>query len=222
MMDVQHRELLVMGYIKSMETNESLSSHIPSCVCLMVIEHYPLRFSFEETDNVQISSDGLTACKEHTSEYLLLRFGTFLSIRDHVIVEVVFNLDNVSPSSTAFGFMAPNYVEPALKGIFNLGGNHTMSITGIGYMVSTPSDFTSAYTTESTKWISQFESLWDKGDQLHVEVDMIHKIGRIWNNDDVEMNHVFEIGLPESVAIMIDFGQSQQNISVISQSFRYS
>ena len=101
----------------------------------------------------------------------------------------------------------------------NRGNNHSCLVTGDGFFINSCDDFVTQYQHEG--YIDALGFLWRKGDKVHVEIDMINQKGRIWNDTDNDRN-VFEIGLPERVAILVDVIKSETwEIQATHQEFRY-
>ena len=103
----------------------------------------------------------------------------------------------------------------------NRGENHSCSITGYGYFTHSPKDFTSfKYNTGTNPDHSNF---WREGDKIHAEIDMINQRGSVWNDKDKEKKHLFQVQFDatESVAIFVDVGNSDLEITAVHQEFRY-
>ena len=222
-MNQNRREILISGYIRNIEREITLSSHIPSCVIDIIVYHYPLQFKFhyplKEREKMKISDDGLSFFKNLTTAWTGIRFGDFINKSEGIIVEIVFELKKISPGNAGFGFVSSKYVEREDGERFNFGKNHTLSVTGAGFMVTTIEDFRINYIMGG--WMNhQFEGFWKQGDKVHIQIDMISGKGRQWNDNNKEK--IFEVEkLPDSVAIFADLGVSSAEINVVSQTFKY-
>ena len=211
-------ECLIFGYIRNIEKNLSLSYDFPEGIINIIISHYPrLDFKFKRLNGIKVSADGLTLNSEGIKHSV--RFGDFLHKTEEIIFEVIFFLKKASPINVAIGFMTPEFdeqMDPFNK--FNTGFNHSCCISGTGYFVNSPNDFTSTYTHGSYNGPG---NLWRAGNKLHIQIDMIEQKGRMWNdNQDEENTESFEIGLPESAAIFVDVAGTVE-CSAIHQQFRY-
>ena len=214
------RKCLIFGYIRNMEKSLSLPYDIPIGITQIILAYYPLNFVFNrDVKGVNLSEDGLTLkCKSICHR---IRFGEFLHNTDGVIFEVTFDLVKATLTRDAFGFITPEFYE-ALEPTtgYNYGENHSCSITGAGYFVTTTEDFTSM-TEYHERTIDTLRYLWNCGDKLHIEIDMISQKGRMWNDDDKEKKKLFEINLPETAAIFIDVAYSDFEITAVHQQFIY-
>lgn len=74
-------------------------------------------------------------------------------------------------------------------------------ITGHNYFTNSAEDFDTEY--EHCASIKHLQNFWQSGDKLHVELDMIHQKGRMWNDNDKDRIKMFEVSLPESAAILV-------------------
>ena len=212
------REYLIFGYIRNIEKILSLSYEFPEGVVHIIISHYPVsdfKFHDKKLRGITVSEDGLTLNSKDVSH--TIRFGDFLHKKDNIIFEVVFELKQISAPSAGIGFMTPEYDETrTVLYAYNMGHNHSCCVTGNGYFVDTPEDFISNYEHGTYSVLA----LWQTGDKLHVEIDMIEQKGRMWNDDDTEKTNMFEVGLPESAAIMVDVAATLEIIAIY-QHFRY-
>ena len=227
----EKREILIFGYLRDVERKIKLSSHIPTGVAGIIIAHYPLPFRLHyplnEREHMHISNDGLSFFKKYTQGCTLIRFGDFINKSEKIAIDVVFELSNVYDGVSAFGFVTSEYVESEEIIGVNYGLNHTLSVTGTGYMVTTPGDFKSEY-IDDVKHIATVSNkvdgfLWENGDKLHVEIDMISQKGRMWNDDNKTKDKIFECEFAgnAAVAILADLASSSQTFKVVSQTFRY-
>lgn len=220
-MDPIEREMLVFGYMKKMEKTMDLFYEIPEGIYDLILLFYPRMFRFENINiaGVDISKNGLVVTKKE-GIIVNLKFGEFLYASDAVIYEVVFDLKNVNKNTLSFGFMTPEFELPSdVMMRWNYGQNHSLTVNGNGY-VCTSNEFKTTARHKSYIGDCHPDSpFWTDMDKLHVEIDMIKRIGSMWNGTNM---YIFEVGLPESVAILMDWGGSEQTVSVISQQFRYS
>lgn len=198
-----------------------LQYEIPKGIIHVIIGHHPtLHFNFKQLNQITISDGGLTL--KHTDEiFHSVRFGEFLHAKDNIIYKVIFKFKQVRPDLTAIGFITPEFEEKMdPSSTYNSGSNHSCWIQGIGYFVNSENDFESKYVSKD--FIEGLDYLFDKGNKLHVEVDMIQQKGRMWNDKDKGRKIMFEIGLPESVAIFVVLSRfGIREISAVEQEFRY-
>ena len=100
-----------------------------------------------------------------------------------------------------------------------------MWIDGNGYFINTKEDFGEKYKGEKLSSLpgenlNEFKPFYRKGDLVHLQIDMIHRKIRIWNESHKEKEKLFEIDSPKSVAAMVDFCPNQK-VTVVSQTFTY-
>ena len=67
---------------------------------------------------------------------------------------------------------------------------------------------------------SDLPRIWDEGDRIHIQIDMTAHSGRIWIDKDKDKDKLFEIDIPESLAIFVDSGHCKFGIAAIHQHFR--
>ena len=176
-----------------------------------------MNFKFRRLNFVEVSDNGLNLVAE--SVYHSIRFGEFINKNEKIIFEVIFYLKKADPGNVAFGFMTPEFKEELEQSNHvNWGENHSCCLTGNGYFVDSPTDFTSNHVSKG--YMHELARIWNENDKLHVEIDMIDEKGRMWNDADKQKNILFEIGLPESAAIFIDVA-GDVNVAAIHQQFRY-
>ena len=214
-MDPKRRELLIYGYIREMENNNTLSYEIPDDVKGIIKSNYPLEFKWKPSGNLKISDDGLTV-SSNEDQYRTMQFGEFLHKKDNIIFKASFLLIEGSKHRIGVGAITPQYVQPKFQRDYNKGENHTMWIDGAGYFINTPSDFKTKYQNKST--IYEFSNLYDKNAEFYVEANMITQKIKIWSKTDE--NKVFEIECPESIAVIADLCPNQ-TLSVTEQIFTY-
>ena len=211
------KQRLIFGYIREMERKTLLSYDFPSGIINIIILYYPIKnFEFKRLDYVQISDDGLSL---RSTAFLTVRFGEFLHKNERMIYKVIFEIKEANHYNVGVAFMTSEFDEKTEEPrSYNTGNNHSCVVTGNGFFVDSPEDFVSEY--QDSQIIAALNNLWRKGDKLHVEIDMIEQKGRMWNDKDKERKSLFEIDIPESVAIFID-GAGEVDITAIHQQFRY-
>ena len=106
-----------------------------------------------------------------------VRFGEFVHVSEQIIFEVIFEMEKASPYDAAIGFMTPEFDEQMEPfGNYNTGNNHSCCVSGDGYFVNSDDFIADEY--ENKDYIEGFEeNLWEEGDKLHVEIDMIEQKG---------------------------------------------
>ena len=220
-MDPIEREMLVFGYMKTKEKTMDLSYKIPKGIYDLILLFYPRMFRFENINiaGIKVSKNGLVITKKD-GIIVNLKFGEFLYASDAVIYEVVFDLKDVDKNTLSFGFMTPEFELPSDAIIhWNYGQNHSLTVNGNGYVCISNEFKTKEGHKSYIDGCHPDAPFWTKLNKLHVEIDMIKRIGRMWTETK---KNIFEVGLPESVAILLDWGDSEQTVSVISQVFKYS
>ena len=220
-MDALEREMLVFGYMKEIQQTMVLSYKIPKGIRDLVLLFFPRMFRFENIDikGVKVSKNGLIITKQKDM-IVNIQFGEFLHASDAVIYDVTFTLEHTYRDALSFGFMTPEFKLPSdIVQDWNFGQNHSLTVNGNGYICTSEEFKTKIEYNRYIDGCHPDDPFWTATDKLYIKIDMIKQIGKMWS--DHEPLNILEIGLPESVAILLDWGGSEQTLSVEYQEFRY-
>lgn len=233
----QQISVLISGYIKDNET--SLKLDIPAEIAQIICQYFKLNeFTFDRPSPCFIIGDDklsittTTAIFKDTKEfeaYGTIQFGQFLKSTDKLIYTVTFLMKEIMSGSIGIGFLRPSFNQ-WIHQHFNKCEKYSTYIYCNSYYRASPvfDELNKQYENANslTNWNSG--SFCDSGGKVMVEMNMITmkaKMTFVQNEEkkcrDNKKTHVYEINLPDDVAIMIDVGSQGQFVQVLEQQFVY-
>lgn len=215
--------LLVHGYIR--EQTSSLLAIIPKPIYTIVLRYSRsmiFHFDGENEEIFEISNDGQTVDIKLSNTHGTIRFGSFFSAKEKIKYRVHIKLEaNCRTHCCGFGFLTPEFTDYACKG-FNQGKNHS-TMVGISGLFKHSQEFT----YDDSKDFKHLEVAghlinWCKENEtVAIEVDMHLKIGKMWSISQhfscENSEKVFEVGLPDTVAMFVYGGSVAQKFTVVHQ-----
>ena len=197
------KETLLSGYVR-----ETMNAHIPVEMMLIIISFMQRlqRFKLNDKNGSKwvLKNDGLILSKIIKPGGSTVIFGDFLCSTNGDFGELIkFKCINVAQSGndTAFGFCTNAFDQ--FTG-YNNGNNSSVILRGQGYF-QTSKCFLNPKGYAHDDYIESMAHYFKKGedDTVCVAINMIDRIGRIWNEQRPQ--NVFEIGFGknEQIAIIV-------------------
>ena len=211
------------------EKRLKLPYNIPNEIVTLIIQHYPEPFTFikndklviEDDDCIQIFDDGLSMTQQKIG-WVITQIGPFVHKSEGVLVTLVIKYIEEEPGRAAVGFMTSEFDEWTVKRTCNTGSNHTCMIYGDAILVTTKNDFSSEHDVFNCRSLDMFKEnrLFSCGDKICIQIDMIKRIGRIWNDKDDQA--VFTVSFKSDlITFCVLGGEDKHKFSIVSQTFVY-
>ena len=211
--------ILVFGYIRLI-IQLSIPSELKSICIDYLFGETNFKFNYRggNEEVCDITNDGLTMAAKN-GKYGTVLFGDFFSFKTNPYLNftVLMKLDEFRLHFNGFGFATPQFKQYVTT-YFNGGENHSCTFNINGYFKNSK-EFIGNY--QHCQSIQEVEEFVNKKEIVAININGNDKKGRVWNwtksDSYINNKHVFQIGLPDEVGIILYFGSRPCTITVIKQ-----